>query len=235
MSDVIGRGSDVPDPQLTGYGERLKDVKARVRETQFRAARAANGEVIRLYWSIGRDILDRQERDGWGAKVINRLSIDLSREFPGQRGWSVTNLKYMRMLAQAWPTLDAIGPHGVDQLPWGHVRAILSGLTERDDRNWYAARAVEEGWKRSVLEHFIKVGLKGQLGAAPSNFDRVLPPDDSELAQQIVKDPYVFEHLAIVDDLAERKVEQALMGRLQDWRNMVLSPRSRLGVAACIS
>ena len=109
-------------------------------------------------------------------------SSALSREFPGQRGWSVTNLKYMRMLAQAWPTLDAIGPHGVDQLPWGHVRAILSGLTERDDRNWYAARAVEEGWKRSVLEHFIKVGLKGQLGAAPSNFDRVLPPDDCELA-----------------------------------------------------
>jgi len=204
------------DPAPVGYAEWLADVKARVRLTQFMAARAANTEVIRLYWSIGKDILERQQRDGWGAKVIERLSRDMRREFPGQQGWSVTSLKYMRMMAHAWPTLDAIGQHGVDQLPWGHVVVLLGRLSTSDDRDWYAERAVAEGWKRSVLEHFIKVNLKAQLGAAPTNFSTTLPPLDSELAQQIVKDPYVSEHLAMVDELTERKVEQARMDRLQD-------------------
>jgi len=96
------------------------------------------------------------------------------------------------------------------------VRVLLDQLQTQADRDWYAARAVEEGWKRSVLEHFIKVGLKAQLGAAPTNFKAVLDAPDSELAQQLVKDPYVFEHLAYVERADERNVEQALMDRIQD-------------------
>ncbi|MDR1212728.1 MAG: PDDEXK nuclease domain-containing protein [Propionibacteriaceae bacterium] len=199
-----------------GYAEWIADVKARVRATQLRAARAANREVIRLYWSIGRDILTRQERLGWGAKVIQQAASDLRAEFPGQRGWSPTNLKYMRMLAVAWPDLDSIGPQAVDQLPWGHVRGLIDRLSTREERDWYAARSLAEGWSRNVLEHFIKVGLRTQLGAAPTNFGAVLPPPDSDLAQLLVKDPYVFEHLAMVDEVKERRVEQALMDRLQD-------------------
>jgi len=200
----------------TGYADLLADIKQRVRMTQVRAARAANTEVLRLYWSVGHDILVRQEQEGWGAKVIQRLSADLTAEFPDQRGWSPTNLKYMRMMAQAWPTLDAIGQHRVDQLPWGHVTVLLGKLSQYEERNWYAERAVAEGWKRGVLEHFIKVGLKAQLGAAPNNFAVVLDAPDSELAQQLVKDPYVFEHLAYVNQIDERHVEQALMDRIQD-------------------
>jgi len=96
---------------------------------------------------------------------MQRLSRDLMTEFPGQQGWSVTNFKDRRMVAQAWPTAEAIGPHGVDQLTWGHVRVLLDRLSTQENRDWYAARVAAEGWKRSVLEHFIKVGLKAQIGA----------------------------------------------------------------------
>ena len=199
-----------------GYREWLAEVKNRVRATQFMAARAVNTEVIRLYWSIGYDILQRQANQGWGAKVVDRLVRDLRDEFPGQSGWSRSNLLYMRRLAESWPTEELIVQQPVGQLPWGHITVLLDRLETRQARDWYADRAVAEGWTRSVLLHFIKADLRAQIGAAPTNFDRALPPADSELAQQLVKDPYVFEHLAIVDEISERKVEQALMDRLQD-------------------
>lgn len=210
---VAGR---TPERMPDGYAQWLVEVKARVQAAQVRAVRAVNCEVIMLYWSIGRDIVDRQRTLGWGAKVIDRVAVDLSREFPGQRGWSPTNLKYMRMFAEGWPDLGAIGPQVVDQLPWGHVRALIDGLKTRDDRDWYAQQAVTEGWSRAVLELQIRSGLRGRLGAAASNFAAALPPADSDLAQQLTKDPYVFDHVTVSARCAERSVEQALMDRLQD-------------------
>ncbi|MCL2464600.1 MAG: PDDEXK nuclease domain-containing protein [Micrococcales bacterium] len=199
-----------------GYASWLEELKARVRTTQFRAMRAANAEVILLYWSIGRDILQRQERLGWGAKVVTQVAADLRAEFPEQRGWSPTNVKYMRMLAAAWPDLGAIGPQPVDQLPWGHIRTLLDKLDTRDGREWYAQRAVADGWSRAVLAYQIDTKLRDRLGTAPSNFADRLESSDSELAQAMVKDPYVFEHVALTTPLAERTVEEALTNRIQD-------------------
>jgi len=214
---IVQHGAEQLDNALpAGYADWLADVKKRVRVTQFRAARAANVEVINLYWSIGKDIRDRQDSAGWGAKVVDRIAADMSREFPGQTGWSATNLKYMRRFADAWPEPDSIWPQVVAKLPWGHVRTLIDRLNSRDDRDWYAARAVAEGWKRNVLEHFIKVGLRQQLGSAKTNFAATLDDPNTELAQQLIKDPYVFEHLAYVERVDERNVEQALMDRLQD-------------------
>jgi len=116
---------------------RLKD---RVRQTQFRAARAVNTEVLRLYWSIGRDILDRQQSAGWGSQVVEMLAADLKREFPDQRGWSRRNLLYMRRAAQAWPTESEFVQQAAAQLPWGHLMVILDRLKARDERDWYTAR-----------------------------------------------------------------------------------------------
>jgi len=104
----------------------------------------------------------------------------------------------------------------VGQLPWGHVVVLLGRLDSREDRDWYAARAVDEGWSRNVMNHFIASGLRHRVGAAPTNFHVALDSPDSELAQQLVKDPYVFDHLAMVRRKLERDVEQALMDRLQD-------------------
>lgn len=202
----------VPD----GYGELLAVLKARVRGTQVRAARAVNTEVLRLYWSIGRDILDRQQSAGWGGKVVERLAADLKREFPHQRGWSRSNLLYMRKAAEVWPTEEAFVQHAVGRLPWGHVTVLLDKLDTRADRDWYAARAADQGWSRNVLEHHIKTNLRAAIGSSPTNFPAALDPADSDLAHQLVKDPYVFEHLGMVSSRRERDVEQALMDRLQD-------------------
>lgn len=204
------------DPTPAGYAELLADLKARVRATQFRAARAANAEVLRLYWSIGKDILDRQETAGWGSKVVSKLAADLQREFPDQRGWSRSNLLYMRRAAEVWPNEQEFVQQVAGRLPWTHIHVLLDRLQTRQERDWYAAAAAEHGWSRAVLQHQIKVGLRTALGAAPTNFTTSLDAADSELAQQLVKDPYVFEHLALVEHVHERNVEQALMDRLQD-------------------
>jgi len=208
--------SDVPDEAVpAGYAELLEQLKARVRGAQVRAARAANTEVLRLYWLIGRDILDRQDNAGWGARVVDQLAADLRLEFPDQRGWSRSNLLYMRAFAAAWPDLGEVVPQAVGQLPWGHVRALLDRLEDRAERDWYAARAAAEGWSRAVLEFGIGSGLRTRVGAAPSNFTAQLPPADSDLAQELVRDPYVFDTLGLAAPIAERDLEQALMDRLQ--------------------
>ncbi len=202
-------------PVPAGYAELLEQLKARVRTSQVRAARAASSELLQLYWSVGRDILDRQEQAGWGSRVIDRLAQDLRAEFPDQRGWSRSNLHYMRSLAAAWPDTEVV-PQAVGQLPWGHVRVLLDKLTSRQERDWYATAVGEYGWSRDVLVHQVETRLVERVGSAPSNFADALPAPDSELAQQLVRDPYVFDHLALSGRVAERELEQALMDRLQD-------------------
>lgn len=164
---------------------------------------------------MGRSILDRQRNQGWGAKVVDQISADLRREFPGQRGWSRSNIKNMRRFAEAWPSPDAIGQQAVGQLPWGHVVVLIERLAAAPDRDWYAAKAVENGWSRASLEFEIKMNLKSRLGLAPSNFAATLDAADSDLAQQAVKDSYVFEHLDPHEHVAERDRERALMDRIQ--------------------
>jgi predicted nuclease of restriction endonuclease-like (RecB) superfamily len=144
------------EPAPEGYADLLEQLKARVRAAQVRVARAANTEVLRLYWSVGRDILDRQEQAGWGSRVIDRLADDLRAEFPDQRGWGRRNLHYMRALAEAWPRLEDFVPHAVAQLPWGHVRVLLDQVKEPAERDWYARAAVEYGWSRDVLVHQVE-------------------------------------------------------------------------------
>ena len=198
-----------------GYGELLEQLKARVRSSQVRAARAANSEVLALYWSVGRDILDRQDRLGWGGKVVDRLAGDLRAEFPDQRGWSRRNLQYMRAFATAWPDREDFVQQAAAQLPWTHVTTLLDRLDTRQDRDWYAAEAAGQGWSRAVSEYQIGTGLRRRVGAAPSNFADQLPAADSDLAQRLMRDPYVFDHLSLTGPVVERDLEQALMDRLQ--------------------
>jgi predicted nuclease of restriction endonuclease-like (RecB) superfamily len=194
----------------------LADLKARVRATQFRAVRAANAEVVELYWSIGQDIVERQERLGWGSKVIPQLAEDLRREFPDQTGWSSRNLQYMKAMAEAWADEPEFVPQVVAQMPWGHVRTLLDKLSDVEQRDWYARETVANGWSRAVLAFQIQSGLRERLGAAPSNFAATLPPPDSDLAQEMTKDPYVFQHAGLAHGMAERDLEQALIDRIQD-------------------
>ena len=147
--------------------------------------------------------------------MVDRLAGDLRAAFPDQRGWSRRNLLYMRGFAEAWPDLGEVVQQPAAQLPWGHVLVLLDRLDDRKQRDWYAAEAVQHGWSRAVLEYQIRSGLRQRVGAAPSNFADRLPPVESDLAQQLVRDPYVFDHLGLTRPAAERDLEQALMDRLQ--------------------
>ncbi|WP_105030363.1 PDDEXK nuclease domain-containing protein [Arthrobacter ruber] len=201
----------VPDE----YGSTLQALKDRVRRARQSAQRTVNTQLIELYWGIGRDVLARQEQDGWGSKVVARLASDLRSEFPDMTGFSPRNLQYMASFARQWPG-KSIAPQPVAQLPWGHIRTILDKSLGPDARNWYAAAAVEYGWSRNVLMNMIMNKSMERTGTAPSNFTRSLPAPDSELAQQTAKDPYAFEFLGLSGEVAERDLEQALMDRIVD-------------------
>ncbi|MFQ4136272.1 DUF1016 N-terminal domain-containing protein [Nodosilinea sp. PGN35] len=172
------------------YADFLNGLKSRIRTAQVKAALAVNQELIHLYWQIGNEILPRQQDQGWGGKVIERLAKDLKREFPDISGFSQTNLKYMRAFAEAYSE-EEIGQRSVGQLPWRHNIALLTKLKEQQARLWYAHKAVENGWSRDILVMQIESDLFARLGGAVTNFERVLPAPQSDLAQQLVKDPYV--------------------------------------------
>lgn len=198
-----------------GYGGLVDAIGVEVRTSRLRVARAANTELVRLYWRVGRLILDRQASQPWGSKVIRQLAADLRREFPAMTGLSATNLQYMRAFAAAWPA-EPISPQPVGKLPWGHVRTLLDQLDDPGLRDWYAERDAVNGWSRQVLEHHIGTGLHRRIGAAPTNFDDHLETVDADQAREIVKDPYVFDFLDLTERSRERAIETALTERLQD-------------------
>lgn len=191
------------------YAPWLAQIKARVQAARTRAVLAVNAEQVRLYWDIGRAILEKQEQEGWGTKVLARLSLDLRNTFPETKGFSVTNLKYMRRFATECPNLK-IGQQLADQLPWFHIVVLLTDLTDPDEREWYAAKAIEHGWSRNVLALQIEQNLRKRSGKAISNFPTTLPAPQSELVQQALKDPYLFDFLGLSEEAHERDIEDAL-------------------------
>jgi predicted nuclease of restriction endonuclease-like (RecB) superfamily len=197
-------------PPPVGYADWLADLKARIHSAQQRAALAVNRELVLLYWQIGRDILERQAREGWGAKVIDRLAHDLRGAFPEMKGFSPRNLKYMRAFAQAWPD-SAFVQEVLAQLPWYHHLALLDKLPDEAARRWYAARAIEHNWSRNVLVMQIETQAHARSGQAQTNFDARLPAPMSDLARESLKDPYRFDFLGLTVDAQEREVEQALV------------------------
>lgn len=197
-----------------GYSDLLGELKNRVRAARAKALRTVNTQLMELYWSIGRTILERQDLESWGSGVIGRLADDLRAEFPEMKGLSRSNLFYMRGFAAAWP--DSIVQQAVGQLPWGHITVLLDKLDTPKDRAWYASAALEYGWSRNVLLNMIMNKTLERTGAAPSNFAQHLVAPDSELAQQVAKDPYNFEFLGLSGEVAERDLENALTSRITE-------------------
>ncbi len=198
------------------YGRFLADLKGRIRAAQLRASLAVNRELVLLYWQMGREILDRQGREKWGAKVIDRLAGDLKRAFPEMKGFSPRNLKYMRAFGEAWPD-EAIVQQLVAQIPWGHNVRLLDLVKSPEDRIWYAKATIQHGWSRNVLVHQIESGRLNRQGKAVANFDRTLPALQSDLAADITKDPYNFDFLTLGEDAHERDLERGLLDHLRQF------------------
>lgn len=199
----------------SGYPELLERLTTRIHASQIRAAMAVSREMVLLYWSIGKDILARQGAEGWGARVIDRLAHDLQAEFPGVEGFSARSLKYMRALAEAWPD-EEIVQQLIAQLPWGHNVRVLDRIKDRPTREWYLRAALEYGWSQNILVLQIESRLHHREGKSLTNFQRTLPPPGSDLAEQILKDPYNFDFLTVAKDAREREIERGLLIHLRD-------------------
>jgi predicted nuclease of restriction endonuclease-like (RecB) superfamily len=218
----LGRATDqaafpAPSPLAnmpSGYASLLQDIKQRIQQGRLQTVLAANSAMVRLYWDIGRSILERQGQEGWGAKVIDRLAADLRKAFPDMRGLSPRNLKYMRAFAAAWPD-QSIVQQLAAQIPWFHNCILLDRVTEPSQREWYIRRTIEHGWSRNILALQIQGRAHERFGKAISNFKATLPPVDSDLATQVFKDPYLFDFLGTADPRREREVEQALVDHIQ--------------------
>ncbi|VVO50276.1 Putative nuclease YhcG [Pseudomonas fluorescens] len=193
-----------------GYADWLTQLKGDIIQARQRAALAVNAELVQLYHRIGIEIQQRQETKGWGAKVIERLALDLKDAFPEIRGFSSRNLKYMAFFAQHCPD-GQFGQQAAAQLPWFHVVTLLTKLDSSAEREWYAQQTVLQGWSRSTLELNIKSGLQRRQGSAVTNFVTRLPAADSALAQETLKDPYLFDFLGLGHDAQEREIEEGLI------------------------
>lgn len=202
----------MPDivPLPPDYATWLAELKTRIYAAQQRAVLAVNRELVLLYWQIGRDILDRQERAGWGARVIDRLAQDLRSAFPDMKGFSPRNLKYMRAFAEAWPEVEFVQQVAA-QLPWFHLCPLIDKLKTPDEREWYLAKAIEHGWSRNVLVIQIETRLRQRSGQAVTNFATRLPAPLSDLARESLKDPYRLDFLGLGAEAQERAIEDAIV------------------------
>lgn len=210
MSEASDRAPSGLERKPPGYAEWLTDLKTRIHAAQQRAVLAVNRELLLLYWELGRDILARQAQEGWGAGIIDQVSFDLRSAFPDMKGFSRSNLKYMRAFAEAWPD-KAIGQQPVGQLPWGHNLVLLTKLKTAEARLAYAQRAIDHGWSRNVLALHIEQRTLEREGKALTNFEQHLPPPQSDLARESLKDPYRFDFLSMAADANEREIESALV------------------------
>ena len=192
------------------YADWISSLKKRIAGARQRIVLSANEEQIRLYHDIGRDILDRQNRQGWGARVIERISADLRDAFPEMKGFSASNLKYMRFFAQECPDIK-IGQQPADQLPWFHIITLITKIADSTLRGWYARETVKQAWSRDTLVMHIRNQLHLRQGAAVTNFNRRLMPPQASMAVEILKDPYHFDFLGLGEEAHERDIENALI------------------------
>ncbi len=192
----------------------LEDLKKRIQSERLRVISSANTAMVLLYWDLGKVILDRQAKEGWGSKVIDRLSKDLQEEFSDMRGLSPRNLKYMRAFASAWPERQIV-QEALAQIPWYHNIALLEKLDDVDERLWYAEKARINGWSHNSLSLQIAQAAHRRQGKALSNFDLTLPPPHSDMATQVFKDPYLFDFLGTADPRREKEIEKKLVVQIE--------------------
>ncbi len=214
------------------YRQWLGDLKSRIRNSQIKAALSVNSELISLYWDMGRMIVQKQEQSQWGSKLIDQLAKDLKSEFPDMSGFSKSNLSYCRQFylfynqnsdkQPASPIVPQVAgqlenseaKQLVLQIPWGHNRLILSKIKNLKEALFYIRETITNNWSRSILGIQMESGLYRRQGKAVSNFSLTLPKPQSDLAVQILKDPYIFDFLTLEKDVQELEFERQLVGSI---------------------
>jgi len=217
------------DHTATSYVELLDSLKSRIQISRVKAALSVNRELTFLYWMIGHQIVDTQNREGWGTSMIEQLARDLQSAFPKTRGLSPRNIWRMRAFYLAYPVsgmnlpqpvadlASDFLPQAVAEIPWGHNAVLVEKVKETQIRLWYAQQTIEHGWSRAVLVHQIESNLYKRQGKAVTNFDQALPTPQSDLARELIKDPYNLEFVGFSDPISERELERSLLDHLKDF------------------
>lgn len=213
--EKIANSNDQAELSQT-YFETLNKLKEKIRSTQIKAMIKVNQELIQLYWEIGVAISEKQEKEGWGAKTIERLAKDLKDAFPHTKGFSRTNISYMVQFAKEYPEIEII-QQLVGQIPWGHNLILIQRLNTKEERLWYVKKIIENGWSRNTLSIWIEKDLYRRQGKAISNFSNTLPTPQSDLASQTLKDPYLFNFLSLTENYEERELEKGLTDHIQKF------------------
>jgi predicted nuclease of restriction endonuclease-like (RecB) superfamily len=233
--------------ELKFYADLLGDIKSRIREAQIKAGLSVNAEMILMYWDIGRMIHERQQKKGWGAGVLRRLAGDLKSELPEVKGFSERNLKRMTQFYREYPRLPVFGPRPVAQLErdvsepekgplavaqrgpaedvlqlvarisWAHNMLLIQTAKDMQTRLWYMEQTIQNGWSRDMLGLMIRGKAHERQGAAVTNFQQRLPDPQSDLARQLLKDPYIFDFLTLEEPFHERELETGLVRHLEKF------------------
>lgn len=202
--------------KTAAYRELITELKKKVRSAQIRAALSVNSELIGLYWEMGQLITERQKASGWGEGIIEQISHDLSQEFQTIKGFSRRNLYRIKQWYTFYADQKKFVPQLVAQIPWSHNVLIMEKIKDVDVALWYVRKTAENGWSRNVLGVQIENRLYERQAEARNvdNFSARLPAPSSELAREVVKDPYVFDFLDVGDEAKEREIESALVERI---------------------
>lgn len=237
--------SDIPANSLRDYSDLLGQVKSRIRQAQSKAILSANAEMIRLYWDIGRLVAQQQRLKGWGSSVIPRLARDIRNDLPEVKGFSERNIGYMIRFAREYPILQppaakmlpdpttpilqtpaAKLPKHIDtttlqqfafQLPWFHNVLLMEKVKDLPTRLWYMQQTLQNGWSRNILYLQIDSHAHARQGKAITNFTSLLPPAQSDLAIQALKDPYIFDFLTLEEPFHERELETQLLRHVEKF------------------
>lgn len=201
------------------YKHFLTDIKTRLQTAQIRAAQAVNSELVKFYWELGNDLIEKQKSHQWGSHFLEQFSHDMRQAFPEMQGFSKRNLEYMRRFAQLYPRIE-FAKQPVSQLPWGHIVRLMQMVKNAHEREWYAIQTIKNGWSRTVLEMQIESELyerQAESGKKINNFHKQLPALQSDLANEMLKDPYNFDFLTIQGKARERVIEDALVTHIRDF------------------
>jgi predicted nuclease of restriction endonuclease-like (RecB) superfamily len=199
------------------YLKLLQSVKEQIQESRIRVYRTVNKELIQLYWNIGKEIAIRQERDGWGKSVVERLSLDLRKEFPSRSGFSAPNLWFMRQLYLEYRDSPNL-LHLVREIPWGQNISVMTKVKDVKAREYYLKMTAETGWSRKALLHQIETQAhkRHKLAFKQHNFKDTLPSMLAEQADQAMKDVYALDFLGITKPVIEREFERQLINQIRD-------------------
>jgi len=193
------------------YKNWISELKSKIHAARMKVAYSINSQLLEMYWQIGKDISEKQEKAKWGSKLIEQIAIELKHEFPEIKGFSRRNIYAIIQWYRFYSEKYQFVPQSVAQIPWGHNRLIITKVKNIDEAEFYCNEIIKKGWDRNTLEIQIENNYYSRLGIADNNFKQTLPEEQSKLATEILKDPYNFDFLGLHDDALEIAIENELI------------------------